>query len=288
MNERKRQSDGYVDDMLRDGEVLRTSMMLADSVIMPARSRYTPPPRDTHDAPPLHYFARGYCFDQQTSDPRQVPWPSQSAGTYSTYNHTIGAICTCPDGTEGRLKPHPSSMSMLICEPLERDEPQDSASAYWRMKDSLNDAWKQYGPRRDGCGCHSRDQRIAEPGPPIPREWPKGGYGDPNVGGCSNWPDPFSLGPQPREGTECMDDAKRAGHIRNGRCVADRRDSAVINGGQSQAEGDPCGENGEGRLVRVNGELQCLPRQDLDQQAVRDRAYLASIAGIENEWRRYS
>ena len=129
--------------------------------------------------------------------------------------------------------------------------------------------WQRHGPRRDSCcsGCAS-DQEGMVPGYINPQlAWPGG----------------------QREGDQCMDNAKRPGHIHNGRCVADRRDSAVINQGEYGVEGGPCGPDGEGRLVRENGELVCRPRSDFDAASVaqvrRDAAYSQMVAGMQDAWR---
>jgi hypothetical protein len=54
--------------------------------------------------------------------PRGEAFPTQSGGTWPAYNNQIGAPCECEDGREGRLAPHPSTSSMLICEPARQGQ----------------------------------------------------------------------------------------------------------------------------------------------------------------------
>jgi hypothetical protein len=82
-----------------------------------------------------------------------------------------------PNGSEGRLVPHPDNSSILVCEPLSADAARLSPSdrVYYAMVDGVRDTWRI----GKDCGCQGQ------------------------------------------------------------------RDATVINGGQSQAEGDPCGDGGK-------------------------------------------
>jgi hypothetical protein len=227
------------------------------------------------EAPVRFHYGRGYATDAGTgliADqrspfqvaqgsvptktaedlPRGQAFPTQSGGTFPAYNNEIGAECTCANGRPGTLKPHPSTSSMLICVENGRDAATiDAASAYYAMRDQMQDEWKRYAPKPfsdSGCGGGARDQDISGSNPPpIPRDYPRGGYGqDP----LQHWPDPDNL--------------------------------------QSMAEGDLCTINGApGKLVRRNGQLVCEPRQDMDAQSVRDAAYYQSVRDLENAWRQW-
>jgi hypothetical protein len=280
MDERKRRkrNDSYVDDVLRDGEVLHVPVHLADSRNIPwPRSRFTP----ANDAAPMfHFFAKGYCLDQISDPVTQGGWPTQVEGVYPMYNNAVGDPCKCRNGKPGTLRPHPTMASALICVENLAD------AAYWYAKDAASTEWMRHGPPSRSCcsGCASHDQQgtVGYVGPP-PVQWPQG----------------------QNAGDECMDDRKRPGRLvrqadGSFRCVANNgRDQAPTNIGPPTArtgfewaEGGDCACTGgePGRYVRQGDMLICQPRQDLDHrgvdaQAIRDRAWLESVRAAENAWR---
>jgi hypothetical protein len=123
----QRQDDGVQDDVLRDGEFLRVPMTLADHAL-----------RDTVRAthPPRMHYGRGYLRDTTgamiDARPHDADWPTASAGVYNASAYTAGDPCTCEDGSAGRLAPHPSIVSALICQPNGR-------------KDSISDPTREGG-----------------------------------------------------------------------------------------------------------------------------------------------
>jgi hypothetical protein len=280
----KRQTrDAYLDDdpanpfdrdgVLKDGRSARVPMQLADHALAlrdvvhqqhpPATGRFA--------------YKRGYLTDigshrivdarETISDPvTQGGWPTANSGLYTYWGNTVGQPCRCPDGSEGRLVPHPNQSS-LICEPLSKDAATvlDATAVWYQERARLSDEWKRYGPKRDSCCSSCADQEGTI------------GYLNSNQ---MQWPT------GQHAGQECMTDRKERGHIVNGRCVADRRDgTTVINPGQQAAVGDPCGPDGTGRMVKRNGKLQCEPVEDFDHQTVRDRAYAESVRAAENAWK---
>jgi hypothetical protein len=158
----------YVDDdpfeedgsTVRDGCSIRTSMLLAD-----ARPRETP----------MFFYGRGYMQDAnrrsptaagtgntapaKSSEPVQQPWPTAHSGTFPSWNHTVGEACVCANGQKGRLVRSPDNSSVLVCQPDDADDAAtvDGTSAYYAMKDAMQDEWRRYGPRPlHDCGCSGR------------------------------------------------------------------------------------------------------------------------------------
>jgi hypothetical protein len=110
--------------------------------------------------------------------PRGESFPTQSAGSFPAYNHTIGAACTCENGKAGTLQPHPSTSSMLICIENRKDaRAVDSTALYYQLRDEMQDEWRRYGPHQDGCGCHDVKDQPGTIGYLNTNqvEWPQGG-----------------------------------------------------------------------------------------------------------------
>jgi hypothetical protein len=111
--------------------------------------------------------------------PRGEDFPTQSGGTWPAYNNQIGAACVCEDGREGRLAPHPSTSSMLICQPLAKDSLPANDRAYYQMCDEAVNAWRvgKNVPVHDcGCGGRARDQEGTVGFLNTNQvEWPQGG-----------------------------------------------------------------------------------------------------------------
>jgi hypothetical protein len=312
-------SDAYLDDdpldennCLKDGRTYRSSMMLADST---DSGPYLVDSRATPPHPARFAYKRGYVSDARTNLivdarsptkvgqgtipvpavptrayeplPRGEAFPTQSDGTWPSYNHNIGDPCECEDGTKGRLAPHPSTSSMLICEPLARD----AASVYYAMKDAAQHEWRKHGPRPlHDCGCHTRTI-TDQPGTV--------GYINPQLA----WPQGQTTG------NTCTING-RAGHYQRGTngeliCVPDpangKSDADIVAPmgtfpvGGNWPEGCACDlGNGEyGVLVKEGDRLVCRERQvgngdaSVDHQAIRDRAYAQSVRAAEQAWKQW-
>jgi hypothetical protein len=313
---RKRQNDGYdQDDILRDGEFLRVPMTLADAAMRGVVHHQHPP------ATGRFFYGRGFLTDTgshrvvdardeatkaglvadqrikapklpsgvQPNLPGNLPWVSANRNVYSYWGHAIGEECECPDGTKGRLAPHPNQSS-LFCQPLA----EDAASVYYRMKDAAQHEWKRHGPRHDACcdGCADQAGTVGAINPQL--AWPTGQH----------------------ENGACMTDDRRQGTLRQQadgsfRCVANDqagngRDSAeavAVGPGPwpigSLPEGMECScEDGSiGRLVKVDNQLVCLGRNDIGTdartvnadaaQGIRDRAYAESVRAAEQAWKQW-
>jgi hypothetical protein len=287
---RKRTSDATdqyldVDDILKDGEYLHVPAILADAQMVNTV-------RAAH--PPRMRYGRGYLSDVSghiidargtITDPVKeggANWPSANVGLVSYWQHQIGEPCECPDGSPGRLTPHPNQSSMY-CKPLSEDAATvDSTAAYYAMKDAAQHEWKRYGPRRDSC-CGTCADQLGTIG---------------HIGPEQTWPQ------QQRQGAPCSINGQ-PGRLedRNGAfvCVPDQAirggnrggDSTVINRGQQAAVGDPCGPDGSGRMVRRNGQLVCEPAEDFDHrtvdgaEAIRERAWRQSVIDAGTEYLRW-
>jgi hypothetical protein len=119
---RRRQSDQYADDVLRDGEFLRVPMTLADSAM-----------RDVvHQKYPPRGYRRGYTFDQISDPVTRGGWPTQVSGIVPMYNHAVGDPCRCRSGESGTLQPHPTIQSALICVANSKDGLAPNDQAYSR------------------------------------------------------------------------------------------------------------------------------------------------------------
>jgi hypothetical protein len=307
-------SDAYIDDdpfdengVLKDGRSIRRSMIMADSA-PPPRSSFTP------SAPPRFRYGVGYVTDmnsglivdaraprspfqvaqgsvptQTAKDlPRGESFPTQSGGTWPSYNNQIGAKCTCENGRAGTLQPHPSTSSMLICVENSKDaRAVDSTALYYQLRDEVQDEWRRHGPRQDGCGCHGvKDQGT-------------------NIGHI-NQQLPWSTGQG--TGNDCTINGM-AGHYERREdgqlvCVPDRngRDAEIVAPagtypvGGLWPEGCACDlGNGEyGVLVKEGNRLVCRARQvgngdasvsPAAAQARRDAAYAQSVRDAEQAWR---
>jgi hypothetical protein len=312
---RKRQSDQYLDlddDIVKDGELVRQSMLLADGGAFNLIDSHAA--RQRSPAPPPR-FGRGYIFSDRGASnaayyqardaaqhlwrdagrspnrvgggniaraeaedlPRGEPWPTQSGGVFPMWNNQVGAKCSCENGKPGTLQRAPDNSSVLYC----RENAEDAASVYYRLRDEAPDEWKKYraGPVHDcGCGGRAHDQQgtVGYVGPP-PVQWPTGQRaGDPcTVNG--------SPGLLEARGNEFV-------------CVPNRRDQAASNiapssapVGSEWAQGGECSlGNGEiGRLVKQGDRLICKPCEiDMDSaQAKRDAAYWQSVRDAGNAWR---
>jgi hypothetical protein len=306
IRKRRNRRDAYLDDdVVRDGEIIRTPMVLADHAMIDAIHR-------AH--PPRIAYKRGYCTDVNTgfivdrrapatsptvrgalntaptesSEPPRNDWPTSQIGAYNTWGFAPGQPCTTVEGRRGTLCPHPSNSSILICMPdNSRDAAMDGTSAYFAMKDSLADAWRAFGPRRDSCcsGCAPRDQQGNEPGfvGPPQLAWPQGQHA----------------------GQQCTVNGA-AGHIEKRGdqfvCIPDRdgRDAEIVAPqgtypvGGSWPEGCACDlGNGEyGVLVKEGDRLVCRARQvgngDASlaaAEARRDAAYAQMCRDAEQAWR---
>jgi hypothetical protein len=236
---RQLRNDGYIDDVIRDGEVVRIPMMLADAQPM------QPWPRP---APLQLRYGRGYISDTRTGaivDAR----PPQGIGAWSPASN--------PGSRNGAQV--------------------TDASAYYAMRDALADEWRRYGPKRDGCGCsghkdgmiapeHSGELLPGDPYNPQPkRQYPLGGYTpDPNASGITSWPDPFSLSSQ-HEGDQCTINGA-PGTLHQGQdgkfvCVPNRRDAAQ-EPITAMTRRNTCTmpDGRRGRMERqAGGQLVCVP-----------------------------
>jgi hypothetical protein len=204
-------SDAYLDlddnpldenNCLKDGRTYRVPLMLADST---DSGPYLVDSRATPPHPARFAYRRGYLSDARSNLivdarsptkvgqgtipmpdfptrvapdlPRGEAFPTQSGGTWPAYNNQIGAPCECEDGTKGRLAPHPSTSSMLICQPLAEDAATvDATSAYYATVDAAQHEWRKHKPRPlHDCGCHTITDQPGTVGHVNPQlAWPQG------------------------------------------------------------------------------------------------------------------
>jgi hypothetical protein len=141
---RRRQHDGYYDDTLQDGESLRVPMTLADAAMVDTVRRLHPPryhygTRFLHDAraPATSPTVRGAgsIAPDTPSDPVQQPWPTSNSGNYPIWGYSPGQSCKTVEGKPGKLCPHPSNSSILICMPDSSDSSMDATSVYYKLRD---------------------------------------------------------------------------------------------------------------------------------------------------------
>jgi hypothetical protein len=297
---RNRHDAYYDDDVVQDGEIVRTRMTMADSAM-----------RDViHQMhPPRIAYKRGYCTDvnsglivdaraprspfqvaqgsvptQTAKDlPRGESFPTQSGGTWPSYNNQIGAKCTCENGRPGTLQPHPSTSSMLICVETNRDAATvDATSLYYQLRDDLPNEYKRHQakPVHD-CGCH-KDQQGTNIGH-INQQLPwSTGQGTGNSCTLNGAPGHYER----REDGQLV-------------CVPDRRDQAASNIGPPSArvgfewaQGGECRcpDGSDGLYVRQGDMLICKPRADFDHRSVgdrsaSDRAYHEMVEQLRDAWR---
>jgi hypothetical protein len=113
----------------------------------------------------------------KSSEPERNDWPTSNSGNYPIWGYSPGQSCRTVEGKPGKLCPHPSNSSILICMPDSADSMDarlsPSDKAYYDMVDQAKDAWK-VGTIHDQhpCRCHDhRDQEITVgfvPPPQLP------------------------------------------------------------------------------------------------------------------------
>jgi hypothetical protein len=281
---RRRQSEdrGYVDDVIADGQIVRTPMMLADSATLHA-TRFHYGKGYLRDANSGHIVdARGERISDPTKEGPPFAWPQQTSNIVPAFNNKIGSKCICESGEAGTLQPHPVIASSLYCVPNGKDSATvtDATSAYFAMKDSLSSEWTRHQPKQlHDCGCHGRDQAGTVGFINTHQvQWPQGQH----------------------EGQECSVNGS-PGHIVRGVCVPDRngKDADIVAPMGTYAVGGPWPEgcscdlgNGEyGVLVKVGDRLVCRKRDfgngdaTPDHEAIRDHAYWESVRAAEQAWR---
>jgi hypothetical protein len=148
----------------------------------------------------------GNAAPSKSSDPERNDWPTSNSGNFPIWGYSPGQSCKTVEGKPGKLCPHPSNSSILICMPDDSKDAatvMDATTAYYAMVDAAKDEWRRYGPRPlHDCGCHGvSDQPGNVPGFVGPPQKP--------------WITGQSVG------QECMTDDKKQGRLalENGRYV---------------------------------------------------------------------
>jgi hypothetical protein len=245
--QQRNNADAYVDDdIIRDGEVVRIPMMLADAAPM------QPWPRPT---PPQLRYGRGYVAD---------------AGT--------GAI------VDRRPAPHGTGFAHHVQTPPARDAA--ASTYYAMKDALSTEYLRHGPKRDACCsGCASHDATISPPhsgellnsndpyNPQPKRQYPLGGYTpDPNASGMTAWPDPFALSSQ-HEGDACTLNGA-PGTLRRGQngdmvCVPTRRGDAgqdVPITAMTRRNGCTMPDGRAGHMERgPGGVLTCVPGEAGDQ-----------------------
>jgi hypothetical protein len=302
MKRRKSRDAYYDDEIVADGEVVRTRMTMADAAMVSGiHAKY---PRGGY------HYGRGFVRDSasglivdarapatspivrgagnaapsKSSDPERNDWPTSNSGNFPIWGYSPGQSCKTVEGKPGKLCPHPSNSSILVCMPDDSKDAatvMDATTAYYAMVDAAKDEWRRYGPRplHDcGCGGRTHDQEGTVGFLNTNQvQWPQGQHA----------------------GQRCTVNGA-AGHIeKHGDqfvCIPDGRDQAPSNIAPSTAPvGGPWAQGGEcdlgngeiGRLVKQGDRLICKPCEiDMDSaQAKRDAAYWQSVRDAESEWR---
>jgi hypothetical protein len=307
-------SDAYIDDnpldennCLKDGRSYRSSMMLVDST---DSGPYLVDSRATPPHPARFAYKRGYLSDARTNlivdqrikapklptgtEPeltRGADWPTANSGLYSYWQHAIGEPCTCANGADGVLTPHPNQSS-LYCRQIGEDAATvDATSAYYATVDAAQHEWRKHKPRPlHDCGCHGRT--ITDQSGTV-------GYVNPQLA----WPQGQTTG------NTCTINGRPGRYQRgtNGEliCVPDpangKSDADIVAPmgtfpvGGSWPEGCACdlGNGQYGVLVKEGDKLICRERQvgngdaSVDHQAIRDRAYWDSVKSAQTDYLRW-
>jgi hypothetical protein len=303
---RRRQNDQQYldDDEVRDGEVVRTRMTLADHALVGAASALAPP------RPPFA-TRRGYVTIDTRSpmqDSAAAYYASRAALQDEWKRHGPQPCCDgCADSNIA--PPHSNELIPVNNWPKRQwprggytPDPGSMGLSQWPDPDDLQS-------QREGDICMTN---AKEPG-----TLRRGQNGDlvcvANRGRDAAQPISTTTGGGRlvyAEGDECRLPNGQAGTLRRGRdglvCTPNRRDQAASNigppsarAGFEWAEGGECTcENGDdGLYVRQGDMLVCKARSDFDAdarsvdfatcEARRDAAWRQSVIDAENEWRKW-